>query len=105
MRYVIGVTDYEFIQIKSELMWDGRKNFWTAVKNVLYDCFFEDATIINDYDKANEVLSEIQNRVSEIDFSNISILGQMIDEENNFDKAEYAKKLKIFELVPTLVED
>lgn len=105
MRYVIGETDFSFIQIKSYTMWDGMGRLWNEIHNVSYDCCIEDATIINSHDEAKEILNDIQNRVSEIDFSNISILGQILDEEKGFDKFSYAKKLKIFRLVPTLVED
>lgn len=105
MRYVIGKTDYNFIQIKFCTMLDSDFKMWDEVEKVFYDCFFEEATIINGYDEAKEILNEIQNRISEIDFSNISILGQIIDEEKEFDKVNYAKKLKIYRLIPTLVED
>jgi hypothetical protein len=49
-------------------------------------------------------LNEIQNRIAEIGFDNISIIGQVIDNEKGFNKVEYAKKLKIFKLVPTSVD-
>lgn len=105
MRYVIGETNFSFIQIKSCTMWDGHRNMWNEIHKVSYDCNIEEATIINSHDKARELLSEIQNRVSEIDFSNISIIGEILDEGREFDKADYVKKLKIFRLVPTLVEE
>lgn len=105
MCYVIGKTDYNFIQIKFCTMWDGGGTLWNEIEKVSYDCFIEEASIIKGYDNAKEILSEIQDRISEIDFSNISILGEIIDKEKGFDKDDYAKKLKIFELVPTLVED
>lgn len=105
MRYVIGETDYNFIQIKFCTMLDSDFKMWDEVEKVFYDCFFEEATIINDYDKAKKILNEIQNRISEIDFSNISVIGQILDEGKDFDKFNFANKLKIFRLVPTLVED
>lgn len=105
MRYVIGETGFSFIQIKFHTMWDGMGRLWNEIHNVSYDCRIEEATIINSHDEAKEILNEIQNRVSEIDFSNISIIGQILDKEKDFDKFSYAKKLKIFRLVPTLVED
>ena len=105
MSYVIGITDYNFIQIEFCALWDGKGKLWTEVEKVSYDCTFEEATIIDGYNEVKEILNEIQNRIFEIDFSNISILGQLIDEKREFDKVEYAKKLKIFRLVPTLVED
>ena len=104
MRYVIGKTDYNFIQIKFSTMWDGMSKLWDEIDRVRYDCSLEEATVINGCNEAKEILSEIQNRISEIDFDNISIIGQIIDNEEKFNKVEYAKKLKIFELVPTLVE-
>ena len=105
MRYVIGITDFDFIQIKSYTMWDGNGKLWDEIHKVSYDCMIEDATIINSYDEAKEIVDEIQNRISEIEFSNISIIGQLLDEEREFNKVDYAKELKIFRLVPMLVED
>lgn len=105
MRYVIGETNYDFIQIKSCTMWDGHGKMWNAIHKVSYDCCLEEATIINSHEKAKKILNEIQNRVDEIDFSNISIIGEILDEGSEFDKTDYVKKLKIFRLVPILVED
>ena len=105
MLYVIGETDYNFIRIEYETMWDGGANLWNEVKRVEYGCFIESATIINGHDRAKEVLEEIQNRISEIRFSDICLVGQIIAERNGFDKVAYAKRLKIFELVPTPIED
>lgn len=105
MRYVIGKTNYNFIQIKFNTMWDGMSKLWNEIGKVTYDCSLEEATVINGYNEAKEILNEIQNRISEINFNNISIIDQIIDNEKEFNKVEYAKKLKIFKLVPTLVED
>ena len=105
MRYVIGKTDYNFIRINFRTMWDGARKIWDEVDEVFYDCNIEEATAISSYDEAKEILNEIQNRISEIDFSNISIIGQIVDEANEFNKDNYVKKLKIFKLVPTLVKD
>ena len=105
MRYVIGETDYNFIQIKFCTMWDGGAKMWYEVEKVFYGSFCEEATIINGYDEAKKILREIQSKVSEISFDNISIIGQILDERKDFDKLDFAKKLKIYKLVPTLVED
>lgn len=105
MRYVIGKADYNFVEIEFQTLWDGMGKVWTEIHKVLYDCDIEDATIINSYDDAKKILNDIQSRISEIDFSNISIIGQLIDDEHGFSKDDYAKQLKIFRLVPTLVED
>lgn len=105
MRYVIGETDYSFIQIKSCTMWDGGGKLWSEIEKVSYNCFFEEATIINSREEANKVLNEIQDRTSVIDFDNVSVIGQILDDGRNFDKYDFVKKLKIYKLVPTLVED
>jgi hypothetical protein len=86
-------------------MWDGSGKLWNEIDRVSYDCLCEDATIINSYERAKEIVDEIQSRINEIEFSNISIIGQLIDEEREFNKVDYAKELKIFRLVPTLVEE
>lgn len=104
MLYVIGITNRNLIKIEFETMWDGMSLLWDEVRRVKYECYLEEATIINNYDEAEEILNEIQNRIAEIDFDNISIIGQIIDNEKGFNKFEYAKKLKIFKLVPTPVE-
>lgn len=105
MLYVIGESNYSFIQIRSSTMWDGYNKFWNEVDGIQYDCSIQEATIIYGHDEAKKILREIQDRVSEIDFTNISVIGQLIDEEKAFNKSDYAKKLKIFRLVPTLVND
>lgn len=105
MRYVIGANVCDFIQIKHRTMWDGGRNIWNEINKVSHNCLIEDATIINSHDEAKKIVNEIQNRINEIEFSNISIIGQLIDEEREFNKIDYAKELKIFRLVPTLVED
>lgn len=105
MRYVIGISICDFIQIRSRTIWDGSGKLWDEIWKVSHDCLFEDATIINSYERAKEIVAEIQNRINEIEFSNISILGELIDEEREFNKVDYANELKIFRLVPTLVED
>ena len=105
MLYVIGESNYSFIQIRSSTMWDGYNKFWNEVDGIQYDCSIQEATIINGYEETKKILREIQDRVSEIDFTNISVIGQLIDEKKAFNKSDYAEKLKIFRLVPTLVND
>lgn len=106
MRYVVGTSICDFIQIKYiRTMYDFKGNLWSEIGEVLYDCLIEDATIINSYDEAKEIVDEIQGRINEIEFSNISIIDEILDEGREFDKVDYVKKLKIFRLVPTLVED
>ena len=105
MLYVIGESNYSFIQIRSSTMWDSHNKLWNQVDGIQYGCSIQEATIIDGYDEAKKILREIQDRVSEIDFTNISVIGQLIDEKKAFNKSDYAKKLKISRLVPTLVDD
>lgn len=103
--YVIGKTNKSFIRIKLRAMLDDMYNIYDEIYHVVYDCDVNEATLINDYDEANKILDEIQNRIDEINFSNINIVGQVIDEREGFNKVDYAKELKIFSLVPILVDD
>lgn len=105
MRYIIGESKSGFIQIKSAFMCDVDGEIWNGVHKVLHGCNIEEATIIYSYDKAKSVLSEIQNRTSNIDFEYASVIDQILDEGENFDKFDFVKKLKIYSLVATLVED
>ena len=103
--YVIGKTNKSFIRIKLRTMLDDMYNIDDEIYHVVYDCRLEAATIVDDYDEAKQILDEIQNRIDEINFSNICFVGQLVDEEDGFNKVDYAKELKIFSLVPTLVDD
>lgn len=103
--YVIGKTNKNFIRIKMRSMLDDMYNIYDEIYHVVYDCRLEEATIVDDYDEAKQILDEIQNRIDEIDFSNICFVGQLIDEEDGFNKVDYANELKIFQLIPTLVND
>ena len=108
MCYVIGRADCtSFIQVEYVTRIDTRTlRMWCEIEKVFYDCPLQEATIINpSYDKAKKVLNEIQNRISEIDFSNTLIIDQIIDKKKGFDKVAYAEELKIYKLVPTLAKD
>lgn len=106
MLYVIGENNYSFVQIREYTMWDSDGNCRDEIVEIRYNCSMEEATItVGGYEEAKKILREIQDRVSEIDFTNISVIGQLIDEKKAFNKSDYVKKLKIFRLVPTLVDD
>lgn len=108
MCYVIGREGYNsFIRIEYIVRMNTRTlEMRREIEKVFYDCPIKEATIINtSYDEAKEVLNEIQNRISEIDFSNDLIIDHIIDKKKGFDKTTYAKELKIYNLVPTLVKD
>lgn len=103
--YVIGKTNKNFIRIKMRSMLDDMYNIYNEICRVVYNCDVENATLINDYDEAKEILDEIRTRIDEINFYNINIVDQVVDEENGFNKVDYAKELKIFQLIPTCVKD
>lgn len=103
--YVIGRNDFEFIKITYiETLYDGRK-VWREVKNLEYEVPLDKATIINNYDKAEELLKEIQGNVKNINFSNNNIIADILDKEHSFDKVCYSKELKIYELMPVVVNE
>lgn len=106
--YVIGKTNKSFIRIKLRTMLDDMYDMYDVydeIYKVVYDCDMNHATLIDDYDEANEILDEIHSRIGEIKFYNMSTIGQAIDEEKGFNKVDYAQELKIFQLIPTLVND
>lgn len=107
MCYVIGREGYNsFIRIVYITRIDTRTlKMYTKIEKVFYNCLLREATIIPSYDEAKRVLNEIQNRISEIDFSNDLIIDQIIDKKKGFDKTAYAEELKIYNLVPTLMKD
>jgi hypothetical protein len=84
-------------------LYDGRK-LWNEIRDIEYDAPLDKATIINDYDRAEELLKEIKSNVENINFSNNSIIGEILDRENSFDKVDYSKELKIYELLPVAYE-
>lgn len=102
--YVIGRTDYDLIKVAhTDTMYDGHK-IWNEVRQVEYEADLRNATILQDHEAAKQLLQHIQSNVEEIKFTNITIIGQIIDTKSDFDKVAYSKHLKIYELVPTLVE-
>ena len=103
--YVIGVNDYSFINIiREEVLWDG-KDTWSEIKVIGYDYLLDGAKIFGSYEHASGVLEKIKNNVEAIRFQNASLIGDLIDKDNSFDKLSYVKELKIYELVPVLFND
>lgn len=101
--YVIGKNDYDFIEITDQpLMTDGEK-YWNPILGLEYETPLNRATIIVDYEGAKEILKEIQNNAENIEFTNSSIIGQILDKEHSFDKIGYSKELKIYKLTPVVV--
>ena len=99
--YVIGINDFEFLNIESKTMMTPgfRSNYWNEIEKVTYGCDLSKTTIYSDYDTAAKILEEIKNKKDEIYFRTDNIIGRLINEEkgNKFD----VDALKIYELVPT----
>lgn len=99
--YVIGTSEYEFINIKSKMVIDQNSiNIAVLVENVIYECELKESTFFHDYESAIEILNEIQERKSEILFQNKRIIGEILDRGKEFDVV----KLKVYRLIPQLCE-
>ena len=103
--YVIGVSDWNFIKIVNRPLIMTELKVELVITSLKYEADLNDATIIRDLDEAKDILKEIQGNVKNIEFKNNSVLGEIYDKENKFDKEEYVKKLKIYELNLVLIED
>ncbi len=97
--YVIGVSEYDFIDVKSKILTNYCK-IWQEVEKVVYECDLNEATFFPDYEFAVKILNEIQERKSEILFQNQSIIGEILDRGKEFD----VDKLKVYRLIPKLCE-
>lgn len=104
--YVIGVSDNSLIKIiKLDTLFDW-KDLLTVIKAIEYDVSLANqATIFPDIKRAKRTLEDIKNNVENIQFENNSLFGKIFDEDNGFNKLSYVKELKLFELLPILVED
>lgn len=97
--YVIGVSEYDFIDVKSKILTNYCK-IWQEVEKVVYECDLNEATFFPDYESSVKILNEIQERKSEIQFQNKSIIGEILDRGKEFDVG----KLKVYRLIPKLCE-
>lgn len=94
--YVIGISEYSFIKIKTKMMMDCS----IKIDTIEYECDLEKSTLLPSYEVAFKALNEIQERESEIRFRNESILGEILDIGKEFDVG----KLRIYSLIPHLCE-
>lgn len=101
--YVIGRGEYDLIKIVDAEIY-GVDSIETKVFGVNYEADMNEATIITDYDRAKKLRTEIQENVDEISFKNASILFNILENET-FDKSEYVKELKIFQLTVLEVQE
>lgn len=93
--YVIGVSKFDFINVTSKILTNYNK-IWREVEKVVYECDLKESTFFPDYKSAVETLNEIQERKSEIEFQNQSIIGEILDRGKEFDVG----KLKVYRLDP-----
>ena len=100
IMYVIGVNEFDFVNIKSRTMmtWESCK-VCNDVERVTYECNLTKATIFPDYELAAKIVEEIKTRKDEIKFENDNIMWQILDKENG--KEFDVDKLKVYELIPT----
>lgn len=99
MMYVIGVSEFNFIDVTSKILTNYCK-IWKEIEKVEYECDLKEATFFPDYESAVKILNEIQERKSEILFQNQSIIGEILDRGKEFDVG----KLKVYRLLPKLCE-
>lgn len=99
MMYVIGVSEFNFIDVTSKILTNYCK-IWKEIEKVEYECDLKEATFFPDYESAVKILNEIQERKSEILFQNQSIIGVILDRGKEFDVG----KLKVYRLIPQLCE-
>ena len=104
--YVIGKKENEFIgNVLRDTMMDEYHNLYSKIHHLEYNCLLQNAEIYINYKDAEKELQEIKEHGKNISIRNNDLFGSIIDKKNNFDKEEYFKQLKIFELKPILVED
>lgn len=96
-------TDYDFIKVaRTDAMYDGHE-LWNEVHKVEYEANLANAAIISDLEVAKRLIEDIQSNVEYIEFTNNSVVGEILGKES-FDKVAYVRDLKIYELVPILVQ-
>lgn len=99
--YVIGVSEYDFINIITKIMINQNfSKYKKLVEKVEYEYNLNEATFFSDYKSAVEILNEIHERKSEITFQNKNIIGEILDRGKEFDVG----KLKVYRLIPQLCE-
>ena len=96
--YVIGLDKWNLLKIKLRTMrsWETCK-IWNEIAKVYYECDLNTATVLPNYEDAENLLEKIKNIKNENIFENNNIFGQIIDKKNgNRIKVD---DLKIYELI------
>lgn len=105
--YVIGVNEYDFIKVGGIMVPSNSKEYIGLndyITNVYYEVSVEQASKYFSWQDAENHLIQIKQNIENIQFNNDNVIGNVIDKENGFDKFSYANSLKIYNLVPKLVE-
>lgn len=102
--YVIGLNEWNFLKIKLRTMmpWEACKT-WNEIVKVYYECDLNTASVLPNYEDAENLLEKIKNIKNENIFENNNIIGQIVDEKNgNRIKVD---ELKIYELIPMEIKN
>lgn len=102
--YVIGLDKWNFLRIKLKTMmsWETCKT-WNEITKVYYECDLNTATVLPNYENAENLLEKIKNVKDENIFENDNIIGKIIDEKNgNRIKVD---ELKIYKLIPMEIKN
>lgn len=100
--YVIGLNEWNFLKIKLRTMMSWEECLDEIVK-VYYECDLTTASVLPNYEDAENLLEKIKNIKNENIFENNSIIGQIIDEKNG--NRIRVDELKIYELIPMEIKN
>lgn len=96
--YIIGENN-RYIKVKYT-----KKNFFESVIwQVIYDCSEDEATIFRSLGEVLAAYNEIQSKIENILVETECVFDDIINEHKGFNKFDYVKKLKIYQLVPKLL--
>lgn len=102
--YVIGLDKWNFLKIELRTMmsWKTGKT-WNEIAKVCYECDLNTATVLSNYEDAENLLEKIKNIKNENIFENNNIVGQIIDEKSG--NRIKINDLKIYELIPMEIKN
>lgn len=102
--YVIGLDKWNFLKIELRTMmsWKTGKT-WNEITKVYYECDLNTATVLPNYEDAENLLEKINNIKNKNIFENNNIIGQIIDKKNG--NRIKINDLKIYELIPMEIKN
>ncbi len=102
--YVIGLNEDEYLQFVTIFTCNEKGHSDNKIRIVWYDINSIDATTISSYEEAKERLDDIKENYEDIDFNCKNVLTKIMGRDKMFNKKEYIDNLKIYRLIPELVE-